>query len=163
MRPGGRLRGVAAATCLIVLLVAATGFTKGPRLDEQEVAQKASFVPALEEYYGKPTVETVATYDPSSDNWLVALAEQTSGETVARFVIADDSGKVSGMKVSPEADEIEYPVLSEEDATRLALADERVQEELSEHGSYSTAADYADGDWTVHFYVEEGGAVRRPD
>jgi hypothetical protein len=152
-------RRVIAAACLLALLVAATGFTQGPRLDEGEAAEKASFVPALEEYYGKPTVETVATYDQSSDTWLVALSEQTSGKTVARFSVADDSGEVSGLRVSPEADEIEYPALSEEDATRLALANERVREKLSEHGPYSTAADYADGDWTVHFYVEEEGVV----
>ena len=154
-----QLRVFAAAAGLLVLFAVATGFTPGPRLDEQEAAEKASFVPALEEYYGKPTVETVATYDQSSDSWRVVLAEQTSGEIVARLSVADDSGEASGVKVSPDADEIEYPALSEEDATRLALADERVQAKLSEYGPYSTAADYETGDWTVHFYVEEAGAV----
>ena len=155
----GGYRRVISAACLLVLLVAVTGFTQGPRLDEEEAAEKASFVPALEEYYGKPTVDAVATYDKSSDIWLVALTEQTSGETVARFLVADDSGEVSGLRVSPGAGEVEYPELSEENATRLALANERVREELSEHGPYSTAADYAEGDWTVHFYVEENGLV----
>jgi hypothetical protein len=154
-----RLRAAVAALALLLLLALTTGFTPGPRLDEGEAAEKASFVPELGEYYGKPTVETNATYDPGADAWRVVLSEQTSGEIVARLAVADDSGEVSGVNVSPGADEIEYPALSEEDATRLALADERVRAELSEHGPYSTAAEYTGGDWMVHFYVEEDGAV----
>src|SRR3712207_4314704 len=59
-----------------------------------------------------------------------------------------------------EADARDRPSLSEEESVKLALADERVREELSEHGSsYSTEAIYEGGAWTVHFYVEEGGSV----
>ena len=67
---------------------------------------------------------------------------------------------VLATSLTPEADARDRPSLSEEEAVKLALADERVREELSEHGSsYSTEATYEGGVWTVHFYVEEGGSV----
>ncbi|HSL00066.1 MAG TPA: hypothetical protein VK869_06990, partial [Rubrobacteraceae bacterium] len=157
-----RPRSAAAALWLLslfVLLAVPTGFAPGPRLDEAEAAQKASFVPEFAEYYGKPTVETTATYDSAADAWRVVLTEATSGDVVARLVVDDDSGEVSGASVSAEADEIEYPTLSEDDATRLALASPEVREELSKHGSYTTDAEYEDGRWTVHFYIEERGLV----
>jgi hypothetical protein len=128
-------------------------------LDEQGASERASFVPKLEEYYSKPTVETSASYDPGSDAWRVVLREEVSNEIVASLDIADDSGEVSGVEVSPEADEIEYPTLSEDDAIKIAAADEEVRDELSDHGPYSTAAEYDDGEWTVHFYVDETGVV----
>jgi hypothetical protein len=158
---GGRPTLAAAVRLLplVALLVLATGLAPGPRLDEEKAAEKANLVPRVAEYYDRPTVETTATYDPSADAWSVVLTEEASGHTVAQFVVDDDSGRESAVNVSPEADEIEYPELSEEDATRLVRANERVRETLSEHGSYTTDAEYADGTWTVYFYVEEGGAV----
>jgi hypothetical protein len=144
---------------LLPLLLFAAGFAPGMDLDEQEASERASFVPKLEEYYSKPTVETSASYDPGSDAWRVVLREEVSNEIVASLDIADDSGEVSGVEVSPEADEIEYPTLSEDDAIKIAAADEEVRDELSDHGPYSTAAEYDDGEWTVHFYVDETGVV----
>jgi hypothetical protein len=144
---------------LLPLLLFAAGFAPGMDLDEQGASERASFVPKLEEYYSKPTVETSASYDPGSDAWRVVLREEVSNEIVASLDIADDSGEVSGVEVSPEADEIEYPTLSEDDAIKIAAADEEVRDELSDHGPYSTAAEYDDGEWTVHFYVDETGVV----
>jgi hypothetical protein len=66
---------------------------------------------------------------------------------------------VLATSLAPEADARDHPSLSEEEAIKLAFADERVQAELSEHGPYSTGAEYEDGVWTVRFYVEEEGAV----
>jgi hypothetical protein len=128
-------------------------------MDKAEVMEQASFVPKLEEYYSKPSVETTADYDRRKDLWLVVLTEQTSGEEVARFRVADDSGAVSGVEVSPKADEIRYPRLSEERAIKLAAASPEVREELSTHGPHSAEAEYEDGAWTVRYYVDEKGVV----
>jgi Glycosyltransferase family 87 len=135
------------------------GFARGSQMGESEVLEQASFVPALERYYSKPTVETTASYDGAEDHWRVILTEQTSGEEVARFRVADDSGEVSRVEVSPGADEIEYPTLSEERAIKLAAANPEVREELSTHGPHTTDAEYEEGAWKVHFYVDEEGSV----
>ena len=135
------------------------GFARGSQMDEGEVLQKASFVPALAEYYSRPTVETTTEYEEGKDFWLVVLTEQTSGEQVASFRVDDDSGSVSRVEVSPNAKELEYPTLSEGKAIKLAAADREVREELSDHGPHSAEAEYKDGDWTVHFYVDEKGVV----
>jgi hypothetical protein len=135
------------------------GFARGSQMDQSEVLEQASFVPALEEYYSKPTVETTTSYDRAKDRWRVVLTEQTSGEEVASFRVADDSGEVNRVEVSPGADEIEYPTLSEERAIKLAAANPEVRKELSTHGPHTTDAEYEEGAWTVHFYVDEEGSV----
>ena len=135
------------------------GFARGSQMDEAEVLEKASFVPTLEEYYSKPTVETTADYERGKDLWWVVLTEQTSGKEVARFRVADDSGEVSGVEVSPRADEIKYPGLSEEKAIKLAAASPEVREEFTRHGPHSAEARYEEGAWTVRFYVDERGAI----
>jgi hypothetical protein len=66
---------------------------------------------------------------------------------------------VLATSLAPEANARDHPSLTEDEAVKLALADERVQEELSEHGPYSRDAEYEDGEWTVHFFVEEEGSV----
>ncbi|HEX5914321.1 MAG TPA: hypothetical protein VFY54_14440, partial [Rubrobacter sp.] len=91
---------------LLLLLLCTMGFARGSQMGEAEVLEKASFVPTLEEHYSKPTVETTAEYDRGQDLWRVVLTEQTSGKEVARFRVADDTGGVSGVEVSPRADEI---------------------------------------------------------
>jgi hypothetical protein len=123
------------------------------------VLKKASFVPRIDQYYSKPTVETSARYEAGRDVWVVALTEETSGTEVASLVVADDSGKVTRVEVLPEASGIEYPRLSERKAVRLAAASSEVRDELSDHGPYTTRAIYEDGEWTVRFYVDEKGAV----
>ena len=153
------MKKAAIVSLLSLLLVFATGFTPGPQMGEQEVRQKASFVPKLEEYHSKPTVETSAAYNPSTDAWRVVLTEEVSGSTVAHLTVADDTGGVKRVTVLPVADELTYPSLSEEEAVKLALASPEVREELSKHGPYSTDSEYAAGKWTVHFYVWEGGSV----
>jgi hypothetical protein len=144
---------------LLLPLLCAMGFSRGSQMDETDVLEQASFVPKLEEYYSKPSVETTAGYDGGKDLWLVVLTEQTSGKEVARFRVADDSGEVSGVEVSPNAAEIRYPRLSEERAIKLAAASREVREELSRHGPHSAEAEYEDGAWTVRYYVDEKGAV----
>jgi hypothetical protein len=144
---------------LIVLFLAVAGFTPGPQTSEHEAREQASFVPELQRYYSKPTVETSATYDDDADTWRIVLTEEVSRKTVARFAVVDDTGRAKNVKVSSKAAELTYPSLSEEEAVKLALADERVKAELSKHGPYTTRAEYDDGQWTVHFYVDESGLV----
>jgi hypothetical protein len=153
------VKRAAIVSLLPLLLAFATGFTPGPQASEQEAREKASFVPRLEEYHSKPTVETSAAYNPSRDAWRVVLTEEVSGSTIAYLTVGDDTGEAKGVTVLPVADELTYPSLSEEKAVKLAAADERVREELSKHGPHSVDADYGGGKWTVHFYVWEGGSV----
>jgi hypothetical protein len=135
------------------------GFVSGAQMDKNKVLKKASFVPRIDQYYSKPTVETSARYEAGRDVWVVALTEETSGTEVASLVVADDSRKVTRVEVLPEASGIEYPRLSERKAVRLAAASSEVRDELSDHGPYTTRAIYEDGEWTVRFYVDEKGAV----
>jgi hypothetical protein len=157
--PATRPSTVAAIILPSLLLLFATGFTPAPQTSEQDAREKASFVPELEEYYSKPTVETSASYIPATDTWQVVLTEEVSRSVVAYLRVADDSGEVTRAKILPVADELTYPSLSEEEAVKLAVADERVRQELSRHNPYSTDAEYSGGKWTVHFYVEEEGSV----
>ena len=144
---------------LMLLLLCTLGFARGSQMDESEVLEQAGFIPTLEEYYSKPTVETTADYEGDKDLWRVVLMEQTSGKEVARFKVADDSGEVSELKVSPRADEIKYPSLSEDKAIKLAAASPEVREEFTRHGPHSAEAKYEEGEWTVRFYVDERGGV----
>jgi hypothetical protein len=156
------MRRAAMVSLLPLLLVFATGFTPGPQMGEQEARQKASFVPRLGEYHSKPTVETSAAYNPSTDAWRVVLSEEVSGSTIAYLTVDDDTGRVKSVTVLPVADELTYPSLSEEEALKLALASPEVRQELSRHGPYTTTSEYsggAGGEWTVHFYVWEDGSL----
>ena len=143
----------------LLLGVFATGFAPGPGLREGEVLEKASNVPEIKGYYSKPTVEVSAGYEPAMDAWRVVLAEESSGDPIAYLTVDDDSGEARGANVLSNADDLAYPSLTEEEAVRLALADERVRAELSEHGPYSTQTEYDGGEWTVQFFVEEEGLV----
>ncbi len=143
----------------LLLGVFATGFAPGPGLREGEVLEKASNVPEIKGYYSKPTVEVSAGYEPAMDAWRVVLTEESSGDPIAYLTVDDDSGEARGANVLSNADDLAYPSLSEEEAVRLALADERVRAELSEHGPYSTQTEYDGGEWTVQFFVEEEGLV----
>jgi hypothetical protein len=143
----------------LLLVLFAAGFAPGPDLGEEEVLEKASTVPEIEGYYSKPTVEVSAGYEPATDAWRVVLTEKSSGDPIAYLTVDDDSGEARGANVLSNADNLAYPSLSEEEAARLALADERVQAELSEHGPYSTETEYDAGWWTVRFFVEEAGLV----
>ncbi len=153
------MKRLALLPLLLVALLFAMGFVSGSQTDKGEVLKKASFVPKLDRYYSKPTVETAARYEAGRDVWVVVLTEETSGTEVASFLVSDDSGKVSRVEVLPGASGIEYPRLSEGKAVRLAAASSKVRDELSDHGPYTTRAIYEDGEWTVRFYVDEKGAV----
>ncbi len=144
---------------LLLLVLCTMGFARGSQMGEAQVLEKASFVPTLEEYYSKPTVETTTYYERGKDLWWVVLTEQTSGREVARFRVADDSGVVSRVEVSPRADEIKYPRLSEVKAIKLAAASPEVREEFTRHGPHNAEARYEEGAWTVRFYVDERGAI----
>jgi glycosyl transferase family 87 len=148
-----------AVAMVFLLFLFVAGFMPGPQMSEQEAREKVNFVPELEEYHSKPTVETSARYYPAPDIWQVVLTEEVSGSAVAYLRVADDSGEVKRAEVLPVAEELTYPSLSEEEAVKLAAADERVREELSRHGPHSTDAEYGGGTWTVHFYVEEDDPV----
>ena len=143
----------------LLLIVFATGFAPGPGLREGEVLEKASTVPEIKGYYSKPTVKVSAGYEPAMDAWRVVLTEESSGDPIAYLTVDDDSGEARGANVLSNADDLAYPSLSKEEAVRLALADERVRAELSEHGPYSTQTEYEEGEWTVQFFVEEEGLV----
>jgi hypothetical protein len=145
--------------CAALALLLATGFAPGPDMSEAEVREKANSVPRLQELYSSPTVETSVGYEDATDTWRVILTEGAAEDPIAYLTVADDSGEVEGLNVLSNAAELDYPSLTEDEAVKLALADERVQAELSEHGPYSRDADYEDGEWTVRFFVEEEGSV----
>lgn len=144
---------------LLPMLSLTLGVAQGMNLTEQEARDKAEFVSKLEDLVSKPTVETSATYNSSSDTWLVLLTEQVSGSVVAKVRVNDDTGKVIRAERSPNADGIIYPTLSEQDAIKLASANTRVRERLSKYGSYRSQADFKDGEWTVHYLIKQGGLV----
>lgn len=142
---------------LIPLLSLILAFAPGSQMDAEEAAREASFVPELDDLYSKPTVETSAAYEPATDSWDVVLTEQASEEDVARLTVDDDSGSVLGVTVLPGADGLDYPNLAQEDAMKLADTLPKVQEEVSEYGTYVTDAEYKDGEWIVHYWIEEDG------
>ncbi len=144
---------------LLPLLLLTAGLAPGPRLAEREAADRAASVERLSEYYSKPTVEPEAVYDGDYDAWGVTLLESVSGSPVAEYTVADDSGDVGDIEVSSEAEEIDFPTLSENEAAKLAASDGEVRAELADHGRYTTSERYEDGTWTVRFYVDEEGMV----
>lgn len=141
---------------LLPLLYCAMAFAPGPQMTAAEAAKKASFVPELDEYYTKPTVETSARYTSATDSWRVVLEEQASGKDVALLRVDDDTGTVSGVRITPQADSITYPRLDKEEAMKLASAQPRIKKLLSEYDTYVTDAEYKDGEWIVHYWVGEG-------
>ena len=141
---------------LLPLLGCILALAPGSQMNESEAARQASFIPELDEYYTKPTVETSARYDSGSDEWRVLLTEQASDKTVARLVVDDDTSTVSGVEIAPRADTITYPQLDKEEAMKIASAQPRVQNELSGYGTYVTDAEFKDGEWIVHYWIEEG-------
>jgi hypothetical protein len=98
---------------------------------------------------GGPTaVKLRGACDSTMTRWLGSLAIAV----VALLVLA--------MSLPAEAEAQDHqPSLTEEEAVKLALASPEVREELSQHGPYSTDAEYSSGKWTVHFYVWEGGSI----
>ena len=150
---------VAVLLILLPLLSLALGVSQGTNLTGQEARDRAEFIPKLEDLVSRPTVETSATYTPSSDTWLVLLTEKVSGSVVAKVRVNDDTGKVIRTERSPNADGITYPTLSEQDATKLASANLRVREWLSKYDSYRAQADFENGEWTVHYLIHQGGLV----
>ncbi|MGB3634800.1 MAG: glycosyltransferase family 87 protein [Rubrobacteraceae bacterium] len=141
---------------LLPLLYFVLALAPGPQMNASEAGKQASFVPELDKYYAKPTVETSAKYNSGTDEWRVVLTEQASGKDVARLMVDDDTGTVSGIEIGPQADTMTYPKLDKEEAMKLANAHPRVQNELSEYGNYVTDAEFKDGEWIVHYWIEEG-------
>lgn len=153
-----RIRVLLSLLVLLPCLLLVLGFTSGRQTSEKEAVETARYVPQVGELLSKPTVDATASYQPDLDLWQVSLEEQVSGSTVARLIVRDDSGKVTSVETSPNSRGIEYPNLSKEDAIKLASADERVRDWLSNYNGYSTDAEYDDETWTVHYRVEESGA-----
>ena len=69
------MKRLALLPLLLLALLFAMGFVSGAQTDKREVLKKASFVPKLDQYYSKPTVETSARYDAGRDVWVVVLTE----------------------------------------------------------------------------------------
>jgi hypothetical protein len=142
---------------LLPLLLLTVGFEPGTQLDPDEVRRTAGSVPEVADLLSHPTVETLTDYDPRGDYWRVFLTEEVSHAQVAELTVADDTQEVEGVRISSAAGTVSYPDISEDDAIKLAAADPKVREELTKHGPYTSYAEYEDGEWTVHFEVEEGG------
>jgi Glycosyltransferase family 87 len=144
---------------LLPLLSFVFGFAPGAQTSAEEARRAASLAPEVEDIVSHPTVESSASYDPRSDSWEVILREDVSGRDVALLTVEDDTREVSDVEVYPSAETVTYPEISEADATKLALADPEVHEELLNHGPYTTNAEYEAGEWTVHFEVDEEGSI----
>jgi hypothetical protein len=142
---------------MLMLALFALGAAPGPQGSAEEALRAVRSEPAVEEYLPRPTVEPSALYEPEGDRWRVLLEETISGVVVARLSVEDGSMVVSSVAVSPRADDLDYPTLSENEAVKLAEANPAVREELEGRGSHTADADYEDGEWTVHFRVREGG------
>ena len=147
-----------AVLLLLPLLLFVFGFTSGNQMSVQGVISKVDKVPELSDIVSKPTVETSATYVPTTDTWQALLTETASGTPVARAVVADDSGRVKQVKVLPGAGSIKYPTLTKEEAEKLAAANPRINKELSQYKTYITDAEYANGEWTTHFWIKKNGS-----
>ena len=144
---------------LLPTLLCVTGFVSGTQSSSDEVRRAAYTVPEIGELLSHPTVESSAAYDPVSDSWRVFLTETASESNVARLEVADDTLKAENVEISPSASTIAYPTLSKNDAIKLAEANPEVRKELGKHKSYESEAQYINGEWTVHFKVDEGGSV----
>ena len=116
-------------------------------------------MPQLDELLAHPTVKPSAEYNPTSDAWRVVLTEEVSRTAVAELTVIDDTSKVEGIEVYPVAHTLTYPDTTEAEAIKVAAADPKVRKELSNHGPYTTDAEYEDGEWTVHFETDESGSV----
>lgn len=144
---------------LLPLLSVTLGLQAGTETNEFEARQAAEISPKVQDLVEKPTVQSSATYDAPTDTWLVLLTETVSGSVVAKITVDDATGEVTKTVRSPNADGITYPSLSEEDAVKIATADERVRDLLSTYGGYSTDTEYENGEWTVHYRVPGSGMV----
>ena len=144
---------------LLLTLLLLCGFAPGTQSSADEVRRTAEFAPQVEEIVSHPTVGTRADYDVTTDAWRVTLTENASGTPVAELSVADDTRRVREVKVFPAADTVVYPYISEDEAVKIALAEPEVRRELLEHPPHTAEAEYADGEWTVHFEVEEKGQV----
>lgn len=153
------MKRAAALLLLLLALPLLLSSAPGPQTGREEAIRKAELVPRLGHYLEQPTVEPSASYDASRDAWRVVFVERASGALVATVSVDDDTGQVRDVRVSPRADALTYPQLSEEEAIKLARAQEEVREELSRHGPYTVDAEYENGEWVVHFYVRGEGPV----
>ncbi|HLM78931.1 MAG TPA: glycosyltransferase family 87 protein [Rubrobacteraceae bacterium] len=145
------------------LLLFTLGFESGPQTNSDEARQAAYSVPEMNELLSRPTVATSASYDPASDSWRVVFTEEVSWAAIAELTVVDDTQEVTGVRVHSIADALTYPKTAKEEAIQLVSADPEVREELARHGPHTSDAEYAAGEWTVRFEVEEGGpASGRP-
>ena len=72
-----------ALAILTLALPFAVALTPGSQTTDQEARAQARLVPELQSYLEKPSVETSASYDSSTDTWRVTLIEEESGSVVA--------------------------------------------------------------------------------
>ncbi len=144
---------------LLPLLFLTAGLEPGPQMDSGEARLAAGLAPEVDELLSRPTVQSSAYYDPRADSWQVILTEQVSRTQVAELTVVDDTREVRGIEVSPAADTLTYPATSEAEAIKIAAADPEVREEFARHGPHTSEAEYEDGEWMVHFEVEEDGSL----
>jgi len=150
---------IAFALALLLLLLPTLGASPGPQSSEDEALRAVRALPELDRYLSRPTVEPSAAYWPEDDRWRVVLEEEASGSVVARVSVADETGRVESVSVSPQADDLDYPGLSEREAIKIAVAQPEVQRELEGRGPHTADAEYDEGEWTVHVRVREGGGI----
>ncbi len=153
------MRRLFPVSVLLFLLLPVLGLAPGTQTDAEGAERVASRVPELSRFVDRPTVEASSEYDVERDRWLVAFVEGASGSTVGRVEVVDDTRETRNVEVSPSAETLAYPDLSEADAIKVASAIPEVRRELLEHPPYTTRAEYEDGEWTAHFEVEEKGSI----
>ena len=151
------------ATFLLPALLFLLGAAPGPQLDAEQAVDQVRSVPEVQNYLQNPTVNPSARYDASRDVWRVTLTEQETQTTVARVSVDDDTRTVEQVSIAPAAEDLDYPELSAREATKLAAANPRIEEELDQYDGYSSDAEYADGEWTVHFYADADGGDGRQE
>jgi hypothetical protein len=152
-----RLRRHWPLAIFLLLLPCLMGQSPETRTGEEEAIAAAKARPDVAELAENPTVVPVAYYVSQDEQWKVVFTEQVSGSAVAQVFVDDATGEVEESRISPNASGITYPELSEDEATKIAGASPEVREWLSNEESYTTDAEYEDGEWVVHYRSPRDG------
>jgi hypothetical protein len=150
-----------AALTALALFANAAG-AQEPSLSASEARESAVSVPGIAELAQSPEVDATAAYKTKSGEWRVLLTGG-SGETVARVTVSDESGEIQGREITPAAANVDRPELTEDEAVKLAESNPEIRTQLSGGPPYSSAAEYKDGEWTVHFWSDENGDGEREE
>lgn len=159
VRRRARLLSLAALVLSATLLL---GATEGPLLSPEQASQRAAETPELGALLEDPGVESTAAYQTGPGDWQVLLTDDSSGETLARATVSDDNGEVTGREVLSQPGG-EDQQLTEDEAIKLAESNSEIRRQLSEGGPYTSAAEYEDGEWEVHFWADENADGEREE